>query len=254
MKLKIPIALLYALATLLFYVRVSHAQEAPAEGAEAGKILAQDLITRVPVENSKWSGTMKIFRKDLPMLIVPVTCETQVMTDHWSVVYQTPGIGDIPSEKLTVSFSKGTAPTYFFQKGIAPGGELGEEKRMAGSEANIAFAGSDFWCSDLAFEFFHWPNQNRHKGEMRRGRPCYVMESTNDHKTADGYSRIKTWIEKESGAPMEAEAYGADNKLTKDFELGSVSKINGRYQVKNLKMYDRRKGSHTILEFDLDGK
>ncbi len=238
-------------AILLFLTNISRADQSAEEGREAGGALAKGLISAVPLENSKWEGALKIFRKNLPMLVVPVSCQTVVSsnTNVWTVVYETKGTNEGGHERLTVTFASDADPKYLYQKNSRE-----SAVELHGAEADLPFAGSDFWLSDLALEFFHWPSQIRHKGEMRRGRPCYVMESLREKADGNGYTRVVTWIEKESGAPMEAEAYGADKRMIKDFELGSVGKINGRYQVKNLKMYDRRKGSRTFLEFNFDEK
>jgi hypothetical protein len=65
---------------------------------------------------------------------------------------------------------------------------------------------------------------------------------------------VVTWIEKESGAPIQAEAYGADNKLLKEFWLGSFKKINGRYELKDMKINNLKTKTRTQLVFDLDSK
>jgi len=42
--------------------------------------------------------------------------------------------------------------------------------------------------------------------------------------------------------------------LLKQFEIGSVQKIDGRYEVKELKMNNRANASRTTLEFELDAR
>ena len=79
------------------------------------------------------------------------------------------------------------------------------------------FAGSDFWIADLGLEFFHWPEQKILKKEFRRGRGCMVLESTNPNPSTNGYSRVDSWIDKESGGIVQAKAYDAKGKLLKEF-------------------------------------
>ena len=73
---------------------------------------------------------------------------------------------------------------------------------------------------------------------MRSSRPCYVLISVNPHPAPGGYSRVKTWIEKESGQPLIAEAFRFDNtnKVMKSFSLDKVTNVNGHYQVKELEI------------------
>jgi hypothetical protein len=156
---------------------------------------------------------------------------------------------------LTIIHSGTGGPNkYLYAHAAAPSAAPGEPKEIETTAADVPFGGSDFWLSDLGFEFYHWPVQNRLKGEMRRGKPCFVLESINPHPGPGGYARVITWIEKESGAPMEAEAYDAGKKTWKEFSLGSAKKINGHWELKDMTMDNPKAKSRTHLEFDLSGK
>lgn len=221
------------------------------EGPEAGHDLVADIISKRPTENAKWNGILKIYGRGQP-LFVQVICETVLSETNWSVIYKTLGTDAIPAEKFAVVFCPNQPNRYFYSRAEKAGGPLGAPKSLSAEEANIPLGGSDFWLSDLAFEFFHWPEQIRHKGQMQRSRPCFVIESLRTNVPAGAYARVVTWVDKESGAPLQASAYGADKKIIKDFEVGSIEKVNGRYEVKNLKMFNRRTHSRTELEFDLE--
>jgi hypothetical protein len=153
---------------------------------------------------------------------------------------------------LTVIFSSNAPNQYIYSRADGPAAQPGAPKNLSGAEANIPLADSDFLLSDLGFEFYHWPDQEQLKGAVRRGRSCHVLQSTNSSPAPGYYARVVTWIDKESGQPLQAEAYDAKGKLIKEFELGSVEKVHGHYQVKDLKMYNRQTGSRTYLDFDLD--
>lgn len=240
------------LILLLFSVGSSPAQDSPA--AEGGRVLAESLRSMQPAENVKWRGTLKISGRDHKTISIPILCETTLGTTNWQVMYLASATPTSGAEKLTVVFSTNAPNQYIYARAATPDGPLGEPKTLTGAEADIPLAGSDFLLSDLGFEFYHWPDQLRQPGQMRRGRPCYVLESGNPHPNGNGYSRVVTWIEKESDQPLEAEAYGPDKKLLKEFELGSIVKVNGRYQVKDLKMFNRKTGSRTYLDFDLQSQ
>jgi hypothetical protein len=74
----------------------------------------------------------------------------------------------------------------------------------------IPFAGSDFWVADLGLEFLHWPKHLLLRKEMRRSRPCDVLESTCS-QPATGYSRIVSWIDIESAGILHAHAISMSN-------------------------------------------
>lgn len=223
-------------------------------GLEAGRALAAELRAMAPVDNTNWHGTLKILGREPKFPFVPVLCQTAVGDTKWSVMYLASSTEAMGAEKLTVLHTADGPNQYIYARAASPGAPLGEPKQLSGAEADIPLAGSDFWLSDLGFEFYHWPEQRRLKGEMHRSRPCYVLESINPHPTPGGYSRVITWVEKESGAPIQAEAYGADNKLLKEFWLGSFKKVNGRYELKDMKMNNLRTRSRTQLVFDLESK
>ena len=114
------------------------------------------------------------------------------------------------------------------------------------------FAGSDFWMADLGLEFFHWPEQKILKHEMRRGRACKVLESTNPSSTTNGYSRVVSWIDNESGGIVQAEAYDFKNKLLKEFAPKSFKKVNGHWELQEMEIRNVQTGSRTRLEVDLE--
>jgi hypothetical protein len=249
LRLSIIIILLFPLAALSQPAAVP--ELAPAEGPEAGQALAAEIRALRPQENVQWSGLMKTFGRSQPVVSVPITCHTTLSETNWTVTYETGASPTTPSEKFTVVFTTNGPPQYSYRIADLSNTPLGELKPLTALQANIPLAGSDFWLSDLAFQFYHWPGQVRKKGEMRRGKPCYVLESTPGETNAGGYSKVITWVEKESGAPIQAEAYGPDKKVWKEFELGSIAKVHGVYQVKNLKMFNHKTGSRTELDFEL---
>src|SRR5207244_290627 len=104
---------------------------------------------------------------------IPVTCQTTLTETNWSVIYTTEATASNGMEKLTVVFFTNAPNQYIYARAASSAEPLGEPKTLTGAEADIPLAGSDFWLSDLGFEFYHWPEQIRHKGEMRRSRPCY---------------------------------------------------------------------------------
>jgi hypothetical protein len=238
-----------------FFALHVHAQTlSDGEGPEAGRELATHLLSMQPSEVAKWRGTLKISGRNHKTTSVPILSEITPGTTNWSVMYLAAATAETPAEKLTIVFSTNAPNQYIYSRAATPSGPLEAPKTLSGPQADISLAGSDFWLSDLGFEFYHWPDQVRLRGQMRRGRPCYVLQSTDPHPAPDGYSRVMTWVDKESEQPLMAEAYGSDGKLMKEFELGSIAKVNGRYEVKDLKMFNRKTHSRTYLDFDLQSQ
>ena len=113
------------------------------------------------------------------------------------------------------------------------------------------FRHSDFWICDLGLEFFHWPAQKILKKEIKRSRGCTVLESTNPEPSTNGYSRVVSWIDSESGGIVQAFAYDAKGKLLKEFYPEGLQKdANGQYQIQEMEMDNVQTGSKTWIKFD----
>jgi hypothetical protein len=61
-----------------------------------------------------------------------------------------------------------------------------------------------------------------------------------------------SFIDKETGGLIVAEAYDTQNKLLKSFSVVSVKKVQGEYQLNQMEMEDRRAGSRTRIDFDVE--
>ena len=124
---------------------------------------------------------------------------------------------------------------------------------LSDAEVSVPFANSDFWLCDLGLEFFHWPQQKilPKTTNLKRGREYTLLESTNPNPSTNGYSRVLSWIDKESGGILEAEAYDFHGKLLKDFAPKSFKKVNGQWELQEMEIRNLQTGSRTRLEFDL---
>ena len=124
---------------------------------------------------------------------------------------------------------------------------------LKGDQTFIPFGGSDFWLCDLGLEFFHWPKQKvlPKPTNLVRGREYTLLESTNPDPSTNGYSRVLSSIDKETGGILEAEAYDAKGNLLKVFEPKSFKKVNGQWELQEMEIRNVQTGSRTRLEFDL---
>ena len=218
----------------------------PATGPE----LAAELRAMQPGEDSEISGTLKIRSADR-RADIPVVFKIATNHDSWKAIYETGPTANAGAEKLVVLHTLNAPNQYWYGRATSPEAALPDLKSLKPVEADIPLAGSDFWLSELGFEFLHWPEQRKLKGEMRLGRPCFVLESVNPD--APNVVRVKSYIEKESGGILIAEAFDRRGKTVKEFTLSgsSFKKIDGRWQLKKMRISSPKNDSDTTLEFDL---
>lgn len=210
-----------------------------------GQELAAKLRSAVPEESSEFSGVLEITAKDGRQHFIPIVSKITVTSTNWQVVYQSASTNSIPAETLTILHTPGQSNRYTLAVGA---------KRAAPSPLTDAFAGSDFWLLDLGLEFYHWPQQKALRAEMIRTRPTRVLESVTPRPDPDGYARVLSWIDNETGGVLLAEAYDRHGKLLKKFKLGSFHKVQGQWQLRDMGIRNARTGQRTELKFDLPQK
>lgn len=205
-------------------------------GPEAGRELAAKLRAIKPQEDTSWHGEIRIFGRGRTIAPVPVSCQVIVGETNWTETFVTMPTDTNLAAKFVIVFSTNGPNQYFYAQAAKPNQPPGAVKPISAAEADIPIGGSDFWLSDLGLEFLHWPEQFRLKGDIHSGRGRYVLVSSNPHPAPGGYSRVKTWIDKQSDQPTEADAYGAvnTNKIVKSFSLEKVAKVGDRYEVKEM--------------------
>jgi hypothetical protein len=215
-------------------------QQEPASGPE----LAAQLRAAAPDEGSVIRGTLHI-HAGANRTNIPIVCQVEPAdaSNSWRTVY------DAGSEHLIVVHTTNGPNQYFYSTNSGP------TNAIPPSDAAIPLAGSDFTLADLGLDFLHWPTQDLRPGEMRLGQPCYVLESSRPPAEAkDGITRVRSFIDKQSGGVIQADAYGPDGAVAKEFSLrGSFfRKVHGQWRLEKMEMYDRRKHSQTIIQFDID--
>lgn len=224
-----------------------------------GRQLVQKLLEEQPAENFTNTGTLRIRDAQGEELELPVKCEVVVTPANWESIYEAGLTNHVVT--LWVVHTPRRANEYFCQtnssEGIPPSGGLpaplhrSRGQRLTGAELTAPFAGSDFSLGDLGLEFLHWPHQKVLRGDTARGRLCKVLQSTNPHPSPNGYSRVLSWIDKETLGILEAKAYDAHGKLLKEFYPKELKKVNGQWQVGRMDIDNVQTGSRTRLELDL---
>lgn len=209
-----------------------------------GRELAQQLCNARPSENITNSAVLKIRDAKKHWQEIPVRFQIAVVDaepSSWEACYETTGTNQV---QLTISRAANRPNRYRLLTNGEPAG-------LRGSETDVPFAGSDFWIGDFGLEFFSWPGQKILKKEFHDNCASIVLESKNPHPSTNGYSRVVSRIEEESGGVMEAKTYDTTGRLLKDFYVKSLKKVNGHWQVELVIMDNVQTGSRTRLEFDL---
>jgi Outer membrane lipoprotein-sorting protein len=234
-----------------------------------GRALAQKILEQRPAENFTKTGVLKIHDGSGNSSEVPIACRivvtisvanTNLILPDWLTIYQATLTNR--TEYLRVIHTPGLTNIYSFSTNASDAvpvvgdmpliGHLFGSHQVSGPALILPFAGSDFWLCDLGLEFFHWPEQKVLKKEFHRQCACIVLESTNPHPTANGYSRVVSWIDEDSLGIVEAYAYDVKGKRLKNFYPKDFQKVNGQYQVQSLIMDNLQTGSRSRLEFDLN--
>jgi hypothetical protein len=249
MKRRYPICIgVFIAAVMLSFTTAAAERPSPDQIAE-GQKLAQELRAVRPEVDSEISGTLIISHDGKKH--IPVVCKILVHDGNWKTIYESKPADGIPAERLVITRTDGGKNQYAYARAASVNSPVPEPKPMAAEQANIPFAQSDFWLTDLGTEFIFWPEQARLKGELRLGRDCYLLESVNPN--APEVVRIKSFIDKESNGILVAEAYDANNKLVKDFSLhgSSFKKVKGRWVLERMDIHNAKTHSQTVLKFDL---
>jgi hypothetical protein len=237
------------------------------ESVIQGRRLAQQILEQQPAESFTNTGVLKIRTTEGNTPEIPMQCAVIVTATNWSVVYKafsnnfTETLKVIhPANQVAQTLIDGPDGNH-----MKIGGTLndrvepfdtyehdypGAASLAAARARSASFAGSDFSVDDLRLEFLHWPVQKILKHEMRRGRSCQVLESTNPDPSPNGYSRVVSWIDNETLGIVQAEAYDANGKLLKEFYPKSFKKVNGQWELQEMEIRNDQTGSRTRLEFD----
>jgi hypothetical protein len=222
-----------------------------ADDLAGGQALAGQIRNSVPEEGSQIKGTL-IIRAGGQTKNVLVTCRVVVHDAAWETDYDVAATADSGAEQLIIIHRTNAPNEYLYARAPAPSAPPPKAAPLSPAEAAATpLAGSDFSAADLGLDFLHWPQQRRLANEMRLGQPCYVLDSRDAE--AKSIVRVKSYIDKESNAPLIAEAYDAADSKVKEFSLGgsSFKKVNGHWRLEKMDIRDYKKHSRTELKFDI---
>lgn len=232
----------WSFALLFLAVQLHGANVPQLNDNKAGAELAAKVRALAPTENVEFRGVFELERPRSDDHFTPVFSQVIVTNDGWRQIYTAETVAG--RETLTVLHRAQKPSVYSYQAANK------ETTSLVGDRATNFFAGSDFALLDLGLEFFHWPTQVLVTREMKKGRGCDVLESR--PATVSLYSRVVTWIDQESSGVLMAEAYDAQGKLLKEFEIRKFD--HKAQQVSEMEIRNRQTKGSTRLRFETGAK
>jgi hypothetical protein len=251
MNLRVPLFLLPLLglgaATFAEPVKLN-----PNAEADGQALVAQLLAQRpaVGATTNRCVLSVRPARGQGPRRTIPVRFSEVVAEDGWISIYESAPTNQSPYARLTIHRKANAANEYRLAEAATEAGLEVAERTLAGSETMVPFAGSDFWVAELGLEFLHWPGQRLLKKEMTRGQSCNVLESLSPAAQTNGYVRVKSWLDIDTGGVVYAESYDAQARLVKEFAPKGLKKVDGGWELEEVEIINRRTGSRTRLQFE----
>jgi hypothetical protein len=248
----------------------------PTDPAAAGRELVARLLALRPAEATTNEAVLRVRVNKTNQFEVPVRIEVSISETNWSTTYSTryANAGETNGNSLEIEsaiINRTAAQTNLYEQtlayfqaergraikgvvGISIGPQVRKSAAFGGADAFVPFAGSDFWLADFGMEFLHWPTQRLLKKELCRGQSCDKLESLAQAGETNGYVRVVSWFDIDTGGPVLVEAYDAKGRFVKEFKPNDFKKVDGQWQVEELEMNNLRTGSRSYLRFKLDAK
>ena len=120
-------------------------------------------------------------------------------------------------------------------------------RRIAASEGDSSFMGTDFTYDDLQSRDLDEFSYELLREEELDGRPTYVVETVANDPDDSAYSRTVQWIDRERWLPIKSEFYDMDNELLKVNMVSRVEQVQGYWTPINTTMENVQTGHKTEL-------
>ena len=118
-------------------------------------------------------------------------------------------------------------------------------KRIAGSQKNSRFLGSQFTYGDLEWRAVEEASYRKLPDQNIGAAPCHVIEA---RPTGDSdYGALKLWIRKKDETMLRVQFFDKRRALKKVLFVKRVERIGGRLVATRLKMKDVKTGDSTLL-------
>ena len=146
-------------------------------------------------------------------------------------------------QKLIVSFSEKSAPTYQFFRGADLEPSPMPDPLSTVGETDISWA-------DLTLSFFWWPNAELVDYTSKLGQSAYLLDIPAP-ASEQNLSKVRVWISMKQGMLLGAEMYGKDGKRLRYMRVDSIKKVqDGLWMIKDLDIKRPGQKERTKLEVD----
>lgn len=142
---------------------------------------------------------------------------------------------------LTISHEEGGNDQWIYLPALK------RVRRIAASEEDAEFMGTDFTYSDLGGEVIDAAHTFLRE-ETLGGERTWVVLSIPTADSGSGYSRLIQWVSQEKLLPIKVEFYDRDGELLKINTMTRVEQVQGRWTVISNEMRNVQTGHSTTLE------
>jgi hypothetical protein len=126
---------------------------------------------------------------------------------------------------------------------------LKEKRRIAGSEKNESFMGTDFTYYDLEQRGIEDAEYTRLPDEKQSDIDCFRIESRGKDKDSP-YSKLDMWVDKKDYLPLKIYFYDKSGEHVKTLVAQMVEPKGGIMTITKLMMKNVQKGSKTTMSME----
>ena len=147
---------------------------------------------------------------------------------------------------LTMGNNSGADDRWIFLPSLA------KSRRIAASEGGGSFMGTDFSYDDIS-SASRKADVDTHtllREENYGGSACYVIQSVPKDSSYQ-YSKMISWIVKDSKITSKIELYDKKNTLVKTVEMSGIKEVQGRLTVTVTKITTHAAGTSTTINMEI---
>lgn len=112
----------------------------------------------------------------------------------------------------------------------------GQASRISAARFDDTVRGSDVTYEDLAMKFLYWPNASVEGTQTMLLRKCWKIRAQPPARNDSQYGHVILWIDIDTGALMQAEAFDQSGKFARRFKVISGQKIEGAWVLKSMRI------------------
>lgn len=109
-------------------------------------------------------------------------------------------------------------------------------ERVMPARFDKAVRDTDIAYEDLTLHFLYWPDAVVLGEDSQLTRRCWKLRLRPPVRKDSQYGVIDVWIEQESGALLQADAYDREGKMAKRFKVVSAQKLEGAWLLKQMRI------------------